>query len=253
MYQLAVGCIFKNEAHCMKEWITHYLHHGAEHFYMIDDASTDNFMPIIEEFKGYVTLFHAHCDYYLGRQRVMYNQFILPHLKETKWLLMVDMDEFVWSPQCINLTDILNNCWNLGQIQFYDALFGSNGYIAQPEFLVNSFTKRQEEPRKQLKYFINSNYEFSSLNIHHATFVHEQDEKDKFIILGYDTFINNNYCCQSKEFWINVKCTRGDGDHYLVRTPEDFDRLDKNEVEDLRLKEQNQSIQPIIIVDMNKY
>lgn len=183
----------------------------------------------------------------------MYNHFILPHLKETKWLLMVDMDEFVWSPQCINLTQILNNCWHLGQIQFYDALFGSNGFIAQPNSLVNSFTKRQEEPRKQLKYFINSNYEFSSLNIHHATFVHEQDEKNNFIIVGYDTFVNNHYSCQSKEFWVNVKCTRGDGDHYLVRTPEDFDKLDKNEVEDLILKEQNQLIQPTIIVDMNKY
>ena len=49
-YKLSVGAIFKNEAHEIREWIRHYLYHGADHFYLIDDGSTDNYEEQIQEF-----------------------------------------------------------------------------------------------------------------------------------------------------------------------------------------------------------
>ena len=52
-------------------------------------------------------------------------------------------------------------------------------------------------------------------------------------------FCFNHYNCQSREFWDNIKCKRGDSDNYLVRTPEMFDTVDINEVEDLGLYNQN--------------
>jgi hypothetical protein len=36
-----------------------------------------------------------------------------------------------------------------------------------------------------------------------------------------------------------VKCTRGDSDNYLTRTPADFIHYDKNVVDDLELYHQN--------------
>ena len=242
MYNLAVGCLFKNESHCMAEWLDHYIFHGVDHFYMINDNSTDNFLSILQPYidNHIVSLFQAvNWNYYIGRQRDMYNTFILPHIKETKWLLMVDLDEFVWSPRDINLNAILNNCNHLGQLQIFDTLFGSNGHISQPSSLVNNFTMREKIPRRYYKYFVNSNFAFSSLNVHHATFIDKNHEKNNFIILDETHYIINHYCCQSKEFWDNIKCSRGDSDNYLIRTSDDFVKLDKNEVEDLRLMEQN--------------
>jgi hypothetical protein len=32
-YKFSVGAIFKNEEHILKEWIEHYIHHGADHFF----------------------------------------------------------------------------------------------------------------------------------------------------------------------------------------------------------------------------
>ena len=52
----------------------------------------------------------------------------------------------------------------------------------------------------------------------------------------------NHYCCQSLDFWNNVKCTRGDGDHYLVRTMEHFKENDINEVDDFDLYKQNEML-----------
>ena len=100
MYSLSVGCLFRNESHSIVEWLEHYLFHGVEHFYLINDASDDGFQRLLDPYlkNGVVTLFNANWDRYVGRQRDMYNCYVLPRLSETKWLLMVDMDEYVWSP-----------------------------------------------------------------------------------------------------------------------------------------------------------
>ena len=44
MYYLSILAIFKNEAMNLKEWIEHYILNGVEHFYLINNGSTDNFL-----------------------------------------------------------------------------------------------------------------------------------------------------------------------------------------------------------------
>ena len=246
-YYLSVGAMFKNESHSIDEWIRHYLHHGVDHFYLINDSSTDNSREILKQYidKGLITLFEPDEPYYLGRQRNMYNRYILPLIKETKWLLMIDLDEYIWSPMDINMCNILKVCEDLGQIQMRQNIFGSNGHIKQPKFLVPSFTKRRADNEKdrKLKYFVNSSYEFSSLNLHYADFKDHPDyitDRTKCMLINSEYFIMNHYCCQSLEFWNDVKCTRGDGDHYLVRTMEHFKENDINETDDFDLYKQNE-------------
>ena len=251
MYNLSVGAVFKNESDSMKEWIDHYLFHGVDHFYLINDKSDDNFIEILQPYidKNIVSLFNADWTYYLGRQRDMYNTFILPKLKESKWVLIEDLDEYMWSPERINLNTVLNGCSELGQIQVNHTLFGSNMHINQPESIVKHFNRRSvncpcENEIGNRKYFINTSFEFTGLNIHHATFANSEDEMNKFIILGPEWFIMNHYCCQSREFWEKVKCTRGDSDHYIDRNERrsDFNKYDLNDVEDNRLYLQNSSM-----------
>jgi len=252
MYTLSVGALFKNESHSLREWIEHYLYHGVEHFYLVNDNSDDNFMDILKHYidKNIVTLYDSNWGYYLGRQKAIYNTYILPHLKETQWLLIVDLDEYMWSPKCLNMAELLHHeCMNLTQIQVNHTLYGSNSYEKQPKFLVNSFTKRSTQqptdlPNGNLKYFINSNYNFSSLNVHYASYDEKNNitEPNHFMILGPDYFVLNHYCCQSKEFWIDIKCKRGDGDHYRERKEHEFTEVDINDVEDLSLYNQNKKL-----------
>jgi hypothetical protein len=249
MHFLSVGAVFRNESNSIVEWIKHYLHHGVEHFYLINDNSDDDTVLKIQEYidKGVITLYHAKEEYYLGRQRNVYNRFLLPHMqqKDTQWLLVVDLDEYVWSPRAIDLRDVLRtDCKYLGQIQMQQYVYGSNGHIKQPESIVKYFTKRAHHTIYCLKYFINSDFEFTSINIHHADFAVEANKKDEsvFIIINTDYFLFNHYSCQSVEFWDNVKCTRGDGDAYLTRTIDNFNALNCNDVEDLGLWEQNKDI-----------
>lgn len=256
MYIFSVAAMFKNESHCIKEWIEHYLNQGVEHFYLINDASTDNTVDIIQPYieRNLVTLYNiepSNVPHALGNQRNMYNKYLLPHLNnnDTKWMLICDLDEFVWSPMYKTVRQfLLESVHWLAQVQMRPTIFGSNNLEKQPKSLVQGFTKRTKElPTNagSYKYFVNSSFKFSSLNIHHATPVDPEHSKQKYFMLFDAKYIRlNHYICQSKEFWVNVKCTRGDADGYLQRNMDLFDSYNAqaNEVEDFDLANINKDL-----------
>jgi hypothetical protein len=247
MYTLSVGAIFKNESHCIKEWIEHYLFHGVDHFYLINDKSTDSSVEQLKEYidRGIVDLFEVDHPMYLGRQAHLYTVLILPHISETQWLLIVDLDEFMWSPMNVNMKSTLQYLSQYKQIQVSQTLFGSDGHDDQPRSIVAGFTKREQNPSfsKPFKYFIKTDVQFTSLGVHGAKFEDSvMYEAKTFILINPEFFTLNHYNCQSKSYWKTVKMTRGDADNWKVRTMELFNELDLNEVEDTRLLEQNRPL-----------
>lgn len=228
MYFLSVAAMFRNESHCIKEWIEHYLNQDVDHFYLINDDSTDNFMEIIQPYidNKLITLYTSKepQPHQLGYQMSIYNKYLLPHLynKDTKWLLICDLDEFVWSPGFKTLKNVIKEHFpNHGQIQIPPTIFASNNLEKQPKSLVQGFTKRSKDLPSiygSYKYIVNSDFKFTSLNVHHATFENKDYERIEYFIIIIDPYFRlNHYICQSKEFWLNVKCTRGDSDGYMKR------------------------------------
>lgn len=243
MYQLTVAAVFKNEQHAIVEWIKHYLYHGFEHIYLFDDGSTDNTVEYMKPFMDKITLFTENVPIYLGRQRDIYNRYFLPIVnnKETQWLLICDLDEFIWSPLNIDLRILLMNNLQLSQIQINHSLFGSSNYIQQPESIVKYFIYKEKETTKLYKYFVNSNFQFTSLNVHYADYL-DYSENFRSFIIGDQYFRYNHYRVQSLELWRDVKCTRGDLDHFFYKKLEDFYNIDKNDIIDTELWEQNKNI-----------
>ena len=101
MYELSICALFKNESHGMKEWLEHYIFHGAEHFYLLDDESDDTTREVIQPYieKHIVTWIPVKWERYLGRQKDIYTHYILPRIHETKEHFMKkcargDADEF---------------------------------------------------------------------------------------------------------------------------------------------------------------
>ena len=248
MHFFTVGAIFRNESHGIVEWIEHYLKQGANHFYLINDSSTDNSVELLEPYiiQNKITLYHTNQSppHPLGYQRNMYNQFILPNLrsKATQWLLMCDIDEYVYSPIYKTIPDFLRQgVPGRAQIQVTPTLFGSNGLEKQPSSVVQGFTKRSRDcPTKcgTYKYFVNSDFEFESLNVHHATSKNpEHNEVQYFMLINMPYLKLNHYINQSKEFWIQTKCTRGDADGFLTRDMSLFDSYEAqaNEEDDFEL------------------
>ena len=57
-YNLVVASMFKNENSVIKEWLDHNIAVGVEHFYLIDNGSTDGYANILHPYmhRGLVTL-----------------------------------------------------------------------------------------------------------------------------------------------------------------------------------------------------
>jgi hypothetical protein len=258
MYYFTIGAIFKNESHILKEWVLHYLNHGVEHIILIDDNSEDNYIDEIKEFidNNKVTLYiNSLTDRKLGIQSIKYNYYFKKHIKETKWFGIVDLDEFMYSPKCINITDVLKKYEDVRQLQINWVHFGSSNHIKQPTNVVENFLYRGKY--NDIKNGPNGRYNshksivncMISKNIVFDIHTHICDNSKLSLNVSfnkkqYDLLINH-YAIQSLEYWKNIKMTRGDVNKYYdtqnwQRNFELFKEMDNNEIFDDRLKLQNQ-------------
>ena len=250
---IAILTCFKNESHILKEWIEHYKNRGIEHIYMINDFSTDNYLEIIQPYldAGFITLFNSDViNNSIERQVLLYTKYFYNIVKEEKhkWFFILDLDEFLYSPNEINLNKIIEKYDNYSQLHIGWHNFGSNSHIEQPNGVVDNFTKR--DVYKASKVYISHKSGFKSANfidfgIHSSNvkgkslwFKHENDNSDLII---------NHYSIQSWNHFVNVKINKGCADNwpghpsYLSpsKYKEYFDLRDTNNVSDIRLKHQN--------------
>jgi hypothetical protein len=261
-YYLSVGAIFKNESMILKEWIEHYLHHGFEHIYLINDNSTDNFIEILEPYikSNIITLFHSDVERTRWRQGVNYDKYFKDILKDTFWFGIFDIDEYLYSPFEIDIKKILKNYEDKGRIVSNWAWFGTNGCIEQPKSIVESLTKRAPFDFKQVaatpygddicsthgwKSILNTNFNIKSMDVHGS------DMDGPVINLSWESdminpiLIINHYSLISVEYWTKVKMTRGDVNCWFTDNARDLKWLkhwDINTEEDFSLYNQNKPL-----------
>ncbi len=138
-YKLAVGAIFKNEARYLKEWIEYHKLVGVDHFYLYNNNSKDRYFEVLEPYikQGLVTLtqWPDNLGYLkeekiflwsLSTQVIAYEHDIKCHYqKEAKWLVFIDVNEFLVPPSADNLTEILEKYEDYPGVtlasDFYDA------------------------------------------------------------------------------------------------------------------------------------
>jgi len=271
-HYLSVASIFKNESWNLKEWILHYKHHGVDHIYLVNDFSDDEYLSILQPFidDGFVTLFQNDITKkYIGRQIDLNNKYFLPICNETQWIAQVDLDEFLYSPKCIDLKEIFRKYENYGSVETNWVWFNSNDHLTHPDGgLVQNFTSRaefgdrvwmthrshaavngQEEPEWfdlwAPKCIANTDFNIKSFNIHkiitdgpniNLSFVGRPDDPE---------ILNNHYQIQSREFWEKVKMKRGALNNWYAdnaRGWHTFYSLDVGEINDTTLTEQNKEI-----------
>jgi hypothetical protein len=229
-YFLSICAIFKNESVGMQEWLEHYIKEGVEHFYLIDNGSTDNYLPIIEKYSHYITL---HKDDRKFLQLQHYNNYFMPYKNDSNWVLVVDLDEYVYAR--LDYKKISNYLQTLapdiGQVQISWKMFGSNNHIQQPSSIIKSFTTRlyYRHPMVKSIYkceFLNCIDELHCSNISNGQIIISDGtiiNKEKSSKLLHPEYFNiriydfskevlhlNHYPIQSYEWFKNVKATRGD-------------------------------------------
>ena len=247
MHNLILCAVFKNESHILSEWINHYLNRGVDHIYLVNDNSTDNFIEVLEKYKDKITLFHNDIiTKNVGRQIQIYNKYFLPILHTSTWAMILDLDEFLYSPQNKDLKYILNKYDSYSQLKIDWLHFASNGHELQPACVVSGFTKRANyDSNNEFQAYktIFKTKDLISLDIHNHS-VNGSTLHLAFNDSNIPDLVINHYNLQSLDFFMNVKSTRGDINNWFdsikkLRDINLFKEYNRNDLEDLGLFKQN--------------
>jgi len=144
-YELTIGTIFKNEAIYLDEWLRFHRGVGVEHFYMYNNFSVDDYMSVLRPWieAGFVTLFDWPMK---AGQMQAYRDCVNRFKDETRWMVFIDIDEFLFSPKSRDIRKILANYSDLTGVFVYWVLFGSSGHEKRPDgSVLEAYTKRLDE------------------------------------------------------------------------------------------------------------
>jgi len=260
--------IFKNEGCIINEWIKHYISEGVDKIFMIDNGSDDNY--VLDDYDGLVEVV---IDGARHQQVNLYNHYYLNKCKLYEWVLVCDLDEFIYSRNGYKtIKGYLHSLDDsISQIAIPWKMFGSSGFDTMdkphPKNIIESFTKRVNYDKKELppaaiikdnnKYSHNKSIvrtkHLNCLDIHthntssynHITSdnnygqIHGPFSKIDEMILSNSCLHLNHYAIQSFEWFMKVKATRGAADnaqHENVRDEKYFKTYDENDIDDIELK-----------------
>jgi hypothetical protein len=104
-YNLSLCAIFQDEAPYLEEWIDYHKKIGVEHFWLYNNNSTDSYLEVLEPYiqEEVVTLIDWFSDitenefvhFCFHIQTEAYNDAIIRSRGITKWLALIDTDEFI--------------------------------------------------------------------------------------------------------------------------------------------------------------
>jgi hypothetical protein len=249
--------IFKNEGHILEEWIEHYIKEGVDKFCLIDNGSTDNYIEKIQKYinNGKVIL---NIDNTLYQQTQLYNKYYLDYCKTFNWVIVVDLDEFMYSRNGYKtmkeyLTSLDNS---VSRIIIPWKMYGSSGFINQPDSVIQNFIERQKYTNYYVKTDKSQEVSFNfikcivrgskliKLDIHNS-FLNNDSIPNSTCKHKTENDLNkmnihlNHYAIQSLDFFKNVKMIRGAADHLTsvnIRTLDYFKRYDHKDMIDEELK-----------------
>ena len=272
--KICVVAIFKNESHVLKEWLEHYLREGVDTFLLIDNDSSDNYKPILEPFLRSKQVFLKKSKK-KNAQVELYNRW-LSEAKKFDWVIVVDMDEFIYARNGFKTIKEYLETVNkdIYKIEIPWKLFGSSGFKKQPNSVIQNFIHRKKFP----KFNTHTNHSERVVNIktisrgphlqeikvhnsvvanlHQSFPVREVSSNSRLVReIGFwnisFTMINeqllkthslhlNHYRIQSWEYYKKVKMTRGDGAYKgfnNIRNRKYFQIHDYKDMKDTELRD----------------
>ena len=216
-YELSIGAIFQDEEPYLKEWIEFHKLVGVKHFYLYNNLSTDNYLDILQPYidSGEVELIdwpiqaHSWDNWIHGVQPAAYTDCIARSTQVTKWLALIDIDEFLTPINCDWVPDILKEFEPYGGVGFNWKTFGHSWlFDAPPDKLmietlimtappsratnlgVKSIVRPERVEKSQHPHYVVYKPGYSHVNSDKTTRIDVHGSSDK---LYYDKLIVNHY------------------------------------------------------------
>lgn len=236
--KFAVMAMFKNERMVIREWIEHYIWQGADMILLLNNNSTDDWKSKIHGYEDKVTVLDAPLNHAQNQQ---YNSIGIPWLKERKVdiLAILDLDEFMFGTDGKSLKqhviDIFGKANRPSRIFCRWTMFGSSDLEMQPESVRKSFIWKAKTPSnlpnvKSISWF--ADIKAGGASLHESDVTGRVEECPPTIQL-------NHYAIQSKQYFKEVKMTRGNAtspQSNSIRNWNYFEAYNSHDLEDTTLK-----------------
>ena len=237
--------IFKNEADILPEWLEHHLWQGVEHFFLIDNNSTDDWQGAVAPFAKHVSVRSDPIPYQQERHVTSW----LPIIQaRARWAMQIDVDEFVYASPRAGFENIPTYVRHVEQTDCLSTylllhwhVFGSSGHTVQPPSVRINFTRAAATPHSLTKYIARTQA-LRSFWVHHPLMWHSSS-KPWLMPDQQPPLVLNHYHIQSRERFAAVKMTRGDvkSSEYegQKKSMSYFDQTDRecNQVDNLELRD----------------
>lgn len=240
---LAIVAIMKNEGPYLKEWLDFHILVGVNKFYLYDNESTDDTTKIL---KPYIKQGIVDYTYWPGKamQMAAYYDCLNKHSFDTRWLAVIDLDEFLVPVQHETVPEFLHTLPDgFAQLVITWIIYGSSGHVHKPDGLLIENFKHHAKNTWGVKSIINPRLVYSMTNPHvHKVAGFTIDENGKK--LGYinqsknppahNKLRLNHYYTKSYDEYIE-RLNRGSATTQSTqsyRGIEKFHEYDRNEIYD---------------------
>ena len=122
-HYLAVCAIAKNEGPYFKEWIEWHRSQGVERFYIYDNESADCTREVLQPYiESGIVEYH----YFPGRKRQLaaYDDCFERHRFDTRWIAVIDLDEFIVPVKDSSIPDFLHRFEDFAVVEINKAEIG---------------------------------------------------------------------------------------------------------------------------------
>lgn len=243
-HYLSVAAIARDEGRYFKEWIDYHRLVGVEKFFIFDNESKDNTYEVL---KPYIDAGIVEYHYVKGEGiQNQVNYFAVCNARDkTKWLAVIDLDEFLLPLRDKSVPDYLRSLpQNVAQVFIRWCLYGSSGHVVRPDGLVieNYKYRKRDNSDEANKIIVNPRMVTGTSSVHAFEVIGRSvDEAGRTLTpspvipgLTQNIIRINHYRCKS---WQDSqeKHNKGDaafGRDYVRYTKADFDRFDTNDVYD---------------------
>lgn len=170
-YNMCIMAIFKNEEPYLEEWLKHHIKVGFHHFYLYSNDPNLEKYNYLDKYKDYITIIdwtdkqNDGNKLYNSIQRQAYYHCVNTFKKECRYLMMLDIDEFVYpSSYTSDLFRYVRDDVKAIKLQRYN--FGSGGHLTKPKGNVVDNYKTREKICSSYKTLINTDYLDESLKFY---------------------------------------------------------------------------------------
>lgn len=212
-HELAICCIFRDDAKYLSEWVKFHQKQGVQHFYMYNNLSDDEPEKFLRECvsEGLVTIidwpYESTGQDFFTIQCNAYMDCVKKH-NNWKWIAFLDSDEFIFCPSKQNLVEFLKMYENYGAVSAYWRMYGTSGInVPEGENITDWLVLRAKDDHsthKIMKTIAKPEFIHSFMNPH---MVYLNEGKTHLQLEVSDLRINH-YWSRDLDFFYNTKLPR---------------------------------------------